>query len=273
MTDVQKKKLKKGLEIAANALVWLFVAFSILVTLLVFTAQANKDGVPQLFGKSLITIETQSMEPTIPQGSMFLINKFATFNPDTNETEGDVTVYDLLPGDVITYKAPIDINGDGNIGDINTHRILTIDTVARTIQTVGDNNKTPSGEPDPDKYTVSFADVIGYVREADVADATIGGLGAVIGFLRSSLGFFLCIVLPLILFFLYELYHFITLVVAERTKKKLAAAPVSAETEEEIKRKAIEEYLAQQAAQQAAAQAQNAENNGQTPDDNTPAQG
>ena len=48
MTDVQKKKLKKGLEIAANALVWLFVAFSILVTLLVFTAQANKDGVPQL---------------------------------------------------------------------------------------------------------------------------------------------------------------------------------------------------------------------------------
>jgi hypothetical protein len=30
------------------------------------------------------------------------------------------------------------------------------------------------------------------------------------------------------LFFLYELYHFITLVVAERTKKKLAAAPVSA---------------------------------------------
>ncbi len=272
MTDVQKKKLKKGLEIAANALVWLFVAFSILVTLLVFTAQSNKDGVPQLFGKSLITIETQSMEPNIPQGSMLLINKFGTFDAETNKVDG-VTVYDLVPGDVITYKAPIDINGDGNIGDINTHRILTIDKNSYTIQTVGDNNKTPSGEPDPDKYTVSFADVIGYVREADVADATIGGLGAVIGFLRSSLGFFLCIVLPLILFFLYELYHFISLVVAERTKKKLAAAPVSLETEEEIKRKAIEEYLAQQAAQQAAAQAQNTENNGQTPDDNTPAQG
>ena len=118
MTDVQKKKIKKGLEIAANALVWLFVAFSILVTLLVFTAQSN-DGVPALFGKSLVTIETQSMEPNVPQGSMLLINKFATFNPETNEVSG-LTVYDLLPGDVITYKAPIDINDDGNIGDIRS---------------------------------------------------------------------------------------------------------------------------------------------------------
>ena len=268
MTDVQKKKLKKGLEIAVNALVWLFVAFSILVTLLVFTAQANKDGVPQLFGKSMITIETQSMEPTIKQGSMFLINKFATFDPDKNESDGNLTAYDLVAGDVITYKAPIDINGDGNIGDINTHRIVGVDEAKRTFKTQGDTNTGPDG------YDVSFADVIGYVREADVEDATIGGLGAVIGFLRSSLGFFLCIVLPLILFFLYELYHFITLVVAERAKKKPAA--VSAETEEEIKRKAIEEYLKQQAAAQAPA-AQNTENNAEAapaaPDNDTPAQG
>jgi signal peptidase len=69
-----------------------------------------------------------------------------------------------------------------------------------------------------------------------------------IGFLRSSLGFFLCIVLPLILFFLYELYRFIAILVTERAKKK----PVSAETEEEIKRRAIEEYLKQQAAAGAA---------------------
>ena len=264
MTDVQKKQMKKVLEIVANVLVWLFVAFSVLTTLLVFTAQSNKDGVPQLFGKSLITIQTESMEPNVPKGSMFVINKFATFNPDTNEVEGEVTVYDLLPGDVITYKAPIDINGDGEIGDINTHRITEADHDKRIFKTKGDNNTGPDG------YDVAFADVIGYVREADVEDATIGGIGGVIGFLRSSLGFFLCIVLPLILFFLYELYNFITLVVTERAKKK--PAPVSAETEEEIKRRAIEEYLKQQAAEQAAAQ--NQENNGgATPDDNTPAQG
>ena len=84
-----------------------------------------------------------------------------------------------------------------------------------------------------------------------------------INFLRSRLGFFICIVLPLILFFLYELYNFINILVTERAKK----APVAKETEEEIKRRAIEEYIkSQQAAQNATA----AEN--KSPEDNTPAE-
>ena len=256
MTATTKTQIKKVLSTVANVLVWLFVAFSVVITLLVFTAQMGGDGVPQLFGKSLITIETKSMEPTVKQGSLFIINKFATFDAETNQQKGEATVYDLLPGDVITYKAPIDINNDGQIGDINTHRIVSVNETARTFKTKGDNNTGPDG------YDVAFADVIGYVREADVEDATVGGVGAVIGFLRSSLGFFLCVVLPLILFFLYELYNFISLITAERAKKK----PVSAETEEEIKRRAIEEYLQQQAA------ANNLENNGEaqsTPDDNS----
>ena len=94
-----------------------------------------------------------------------------------------------------------------------------------------------------DTYVVNKNDVIGVSHEGD----NVGGLGAVIGFLRSSLGFFLCILLPLILFFLYELYRFIRLLLSEKAKR----APVSAEQEEEIKRRAIEEYLkAQQGTEQ-----------------------
>ena len=81
-----------------------------------------------------------------------------------------------------------------------------------------------------------------------------------ISFLRSSLGFFLCIVLPLILFFLYELYRFIVLLMAERAKSK----PVDSDVEEEIKRRAIEEYLKQQEAANAANLP--AEENGDTED-------
>ena len=137
---------------------------------------------------------------------------------------------------------------------------MEADHATGVFKTQGDNPETSHNMAD--NYDVKYADVIGYVREADVEDATVGGVGAVIGFLRSSLGFFLCVVLPLILFFLYELYNFISLITAERAKKK----PVSAETEEEIKRRAIEEYLQQQAA------ANNLENNGEaqsTPDDNS----
>ena len=57
--------------------------------------------------------------------------------------------------------------------------------------------------------------------------------------------------MPLILFFIYELYRFISILVTERAKK--TAAP--AVDEEEIKRRAIEEYLAAQKASEAATDA------------------
>ena len=246
MTDVQTKTVKKVLNIAANVLVWAFVALSVLTTVLVFSAQKSEDGVPALFGKSWITIETDSMEPTIKQGSLFVINKI----------DGNAAL-DLEEGDVITYFAPIDINGDGEIGDINTHRIVEANHDTASFVTKGDHNLIQDNEGDT-PYTVSYADVIGFVKAEDVDGAAIGGIGSAIGFLRSSLGFVLCIVLPLILFFLYELYRFIAILLAERAKK----APVSAETEEEIKRRAIEEYLREQAAKAAEEKKDDATNEG-----------
>ena len=64
-------------------------------------------------------------------------------------------------------------------------------------------------------------------------------------FLRTSLGFFLCIVLPLLLFFIYELFVFIKTIVKMR-EEKIRTEGVSKDVEEAIKQKAIEEYLRQQ---------------------------
>jgi signal peptidase len=233
-------KVKKIAGIVGNVILWVFVVFSVLMTVLVFTAQGSEDGVPSLFGKSLLTIETESMEPTYKVGDLVFVTKL-----------DDEAKADLKPGDIITYRAPIDINGDGVIGDINTHRIETIDHKTGVIVTKGDNNDIADNEGDT-AYTIHKNDVIGKCTE----DGKLSGVGNVLAFLRSSLGFFLCIVLPLILFFLYELYNFITILVAERAKKNASA--VSKETEEEIKRRAIEEYLKAQAAAAAPAE-ENAE--------------
>ena len=219
------KKVKKISGIVGNTILWLFVAFSVLMTILVFSAQNNDDGVPSLFGKGIITIESKSMEPTFKKGDLVLMQKL-----DFDE------ITQLQPGTIITYFSPEDINGDGQVGDINTHRIESLTETG--FQTKGDN---PETNPDVDKYTLLYIDVIGIVEEDDC----IRGLGGVIGFLRSSLGFLICIVMPLALFFFYELYRFIALLVTEKAKR----APVSAETEEEIRRRAIEEYIKSQAAQ------------------------
>ena len=227
MEKTNNEKTKKIVGIIVNTVIWIIVVFSLLITVLVFSAQGNEDGVPSIFGKSLVTIESNSMEPTYKTGDMVFMTKIS-----------DEEKMNLQPGMIITYRAPTDINQNGVIGDdLNTHRIVSVDVNTKTVKTQGDNKVT---NPTADNYTLGFNDIIGTCTE----DGKLGGVGSVVNFLRSSLGFFLCIVLPLILFFLYELYNFISIITTERQKKALAAAAMV--DEEEIKRRAIEEYLAQQ---------------------------
>jgi signal peptidase len=232
MAKETKSKAKKVLSIVANVLVWAFVAFSIAVTVMVLSAQSNEDGVPELFGKSMITIVSDSMTPTFDRGDMIFIEKLSGTPDDLDRVKA------LEVGDIITFWSAEDINRDGQKNDLNTHRI--VEKVNGGFKTQGDKFDVP------DKDIVYYNDVIGVAHE----DARIPGVGAVIGFLQSSLGFFLCIVLPLVIFFLYELYNFIKVLLEEKAKK----APVSKETEEEIKRRAIEEYLKSMQAEQNAAE-------------------
>ena len=59
-------------------------------------------------------------------------------------------------------------------------------------------------------------------------------------FLQTPNGFLICVVIPLVLFLLYELYNFIKVMMTVKNEKKNKL------DEEEIKKKAIEEYIAQQ---------------------------
>ena len=179
---------KKILSIALNAIIWIFLIFSIAITVLVFSAQNSRDGVPSVFGKSLITISTRSMEPTYEVGDLVFMEKIS-----------DEDIDNLEVGQIITFHAPIDIDGDGKTGDINTHRIYKIE--GNRFITAGDLTGLPDNVGD-DPYTVHASDIIGTCTE----DGKLSGVGNVITFLRSSLGFFLFIVLPLILFFLFDIF-------------------------------------------------------------------
>ena len=58
-------------------------------------------------------------------------------------------------------------------------------------------------------------------------------------FLRTKKGFFICILIPMAIFFLFELYKFIVALIEVKRPE-----PAEQLDEEEIKRRAIEEYLA-----------------------------
>lgn len=228
------KNVKKTLAIIGNVFLWLFVIFAILMTVLVFSAQANKDGITSLFGKSLVTIQSDSMKPTFKAGDL-IIDEVLTGEEKTK----------LNKGDIITFY--VDINGDG-ISELNTHRI--VDSYEKDGYTYyitkGDNNETnPVNDRDPVVHSSVLARYTG---------TKLGGVGTVISFLQTSTGFMCVIVLPLVAFFLFELYRFIALVIRLRGKNSL-----SAEEEEEIKKRAVEEYLRRQQEEQEAQDTQDSD--------------
>ena len=107
---------------------------------------------------------------------------------------------------------------------MNTHRIESITEMngVRSYTTKGDNNDMA------DTHVISDGDIVGkYVNK-------LSGFGKIMEFLSSSMGFLIVIVLPLLLFFIYQIYHLVmvsinlkkAIAVEEAKEKELAKAKV-----------------------------------------------
>ena len=204
--------MKKVLKITANVLVWIILILALLVTIMVFSSGRN-NGVANLLGYIPMTVESDSMKPTFKKDDLIICKEVDD-------------VYALQEGDVITFWTIIDGQRVKN-----THRIVAINEIdnTRSFVTRGDNN------PQDDTVPASANDIIG-----KWTDVKLGGFGKVMNFLRTKTGFFICIVIPMAVFFLVELYKFIVTLV------ELKKPELTDEDEEEIKKRAIEEYLAAQ---------------------------
>lgn len=228
------EKTKKVLKIVGNVFLWLFVAFALFITVLAFAAQSNQNGIPSIGGKAMLTVATDSMADTFNAGDLIVCKVLS-----------EEQAKKLEKGDVITFKARIDVNGDGIPDDVlNSHRITEVigeDAfgVVR-YRTKGDNNQIED-----------TAEVASSAILAKWTGTRLRGIGKVLSFLQTPTGFLVVIVLPLLLFFAYEVFRFVRALLAVKNAGK---RQITAADEELIKQRAVEEYLRQQAAAQAADQ-------------------
>ena len=211
------KALKKTGTIVISVLLWLVI---LIAALYAFTTMATRDNqnVSNIMGYTPLVVKTDSMAPTFSAGDLIFIKKC-----DTSKLE---------EGDIICFHTIID-----NEYALNTHRIEKIETVggARSYTTLGDNNNGIS-----DTHIISDGDIVGkYVGHLAKA-------GKVMDFLSSSIGFLVVIVLPMLLFFIYQVYNLV--MISIRLKKAVAV--------ETAKEAAIAQ---EEAAQKAAAQRAEAE--------------
>ncbi len=236
-----EKKGKSILGVVSDILLIIILIIAIMITVMTFTSKNSDTGLGNLFGYIPFSVQTDSMNPTIREGDL-IISKAITVDEARN---GEV----LKVGDVITYSAIIS-NEDGTAQrDYNTHRIVDIkrgkDGKVEYYYTKGDGVSTEDSFPIvPDeviaKQVGASAD-IGPDKSAENIKKGFGisGLGKALGFLQTQLGFMVCIIIPLALFFIWQVYKLISMFMSAKSE----------DSTDDIKRKAIEEYLAQQEAE------------------------
>lgn len=235
----EQNKTKKIVGIVVNVILWLFVAFAVFVTVIAVSASANKKNVPVFGGKCYLNVQSNSMNAPKPDGvPAGKPDGFASGDMIVGKyiVDDEKAIAALEVGDIISYEWNI-----GGKRAINTHRIVKINKADGKIisfDTMGDNPEFSKNTSE----TVSVGSVI-----AVYTGNKVGGLGAMMTFLGSQLGFGLCILLPLVAFFVYQLVIFIKTVVQVKNADKRV---ITAEDEELIRQRAIEEYLRQQAAVQ-----------------------
>ena len=197
--------VKKAASIVVSVVMWIII---LVAALFAFTTLATKDdgSVSSLAGFTPLTVQSESMAPTFDQDDLIIIKQC---DPSTLEV-----------GDIVTFHAIID-----NQYALNTHRIISINEVngLNSYTTKGDNNELA------DQHVIADGDIVGkYVGK-------IPYMGKVIGFLSSTWGFLVVIVLPMLLFFIYQVYHLVIVgmnlkrAVAEEDRPKQAEAIVDSE--------------------------------------------
>ncbi len=252
--EKEEKKSKKVLNTVINVILIIAIVVAVIATYVSFVSTSG-NGVPNIFGLRLLSIQTDSMYPTIKPGDLVIAT--GVDDPSTLKKKSDD-----YEGDIITYWTII--NGERVL---NTHRIVEIyDGGGYLIfQTKGDANTLE------DPLTVHESEVVGQYK------AQISGVGKVFDYLQTSTGFLIVVVIPVFLFFLFHLVQFFRVLFEYqnvknrikyeqergRTEDLIAAAQTNAARNQAADRAAIEaelreklkaELLASMAAEKAAAE-------------------
>lgn len=180
------KIIKSILGGLVDLLMLVVIIFAIGVTLISLTSDNNDIS---RIGKYIpLNVKTNSMEPAIMKGDFIIVEAW----------EGE----ELKIGDVISFFAMEDDNVM-----VKTHRIVTIDDSAsgKSYITRGDNNEVNDNVP------VFESDIVGVWRNVRLAK-----VGTILDFVSSQIGFLICIVLPLLVLFIYQIYRFIIVIIEEK---------------------------------------------------------
>lgn len=248
-----KDKAKRILAISGNVLQVLIVILAITVSIVVIvaTTNRNRDELPAdpLFGLAFMTVQSGSMDGSeefyrehadwsgFSKGDLIVVKAHdAAKNPDRTFKVGEV---------VTVYMQPT----EGSPYILNTHRIIEVKGEGANARYVlkGDANPNEDRNADGTPRLFTSADIKGVWN-----GSKLSGFGSTMDWLKQPTQFLLCIVLPLALLFIVNLFFFIRAILKnkmDKTEERLKAekaADVQAAIDALIKRQQEEQAKAAQ---------------------------
>ena len=272
MNAEEIKKVEKTKKIINTVITVVFAVFMVLILVFVIVQLQMKknveNGLPNAFGVSFVRVESDSMAS---QYAKDLNEKNNTNEYGKGFDKGDIIVvkalknveavkaYGLKVGDIITYRGFISQDGD-MIATFITHRIVEINDEGGFVFTQGDKQLSLN-VTDQEPTRVYYEEIAGIyksgVRFKGLAD-----------FMDSKWVFFVFIIVPLLLFLMFEIFGFIKALKNYRNEQKqLEATPTLEEAEKtsadlEAQLAALQAQLAAKKAEEAkAAEEASAEEN------------
>ncbi len=199
------KVFKSIVNTIINILIVLVLVVSVLVATLALTSKSS--GISNIFGYTVQVVMSDSMDGGSDEydGGDFKKGDVIIGKITNNNTAATPETY--KEGDIITFKGIL--QGNDHLGEqLICHRIIDVQDRGgvAVYQTQGDN-RSVSQLPDQSEvgeYITAYSIVAKYYT-SDFEGIKIAGVGKVYEFINSQLGFFLCILLPMIIFFLYVL--------------------------------------------------------------------
>ena len=188
--NTKTKSREKAANAILNTLLVITIIFSIICS---FSAYVSKvgSGVPSFLGVRPFSIQSDSMKPFF--NKVDLVIDYKVDDPSQ-----------LKVGDVITFWTIVD-----GQQILNTHRITQITDHGTYLyfDTKGDNNSRE------DTTGVHQSDIVGKYK------FHIPFLGTVLDFLQTGTGFFIVIVIPVFIFFVFQVVAFFKALFAYQVEK------------------------------------------------------
>ncbi|MBQ7964877.1 MAG: hypothetical protein IJ331_02210 [Ruminococcus sp.] len=246
------KVFKKVLNTIINILIIAVLVVSILVATLALTSKSS--GISNIFGYTFQVIVSDSMAGGNPEydGGDFARGDVIIGNIVKNQENPNPEEFEV--GDIVTYKG--ELQNNEHLGEqLICHRIVAVDKIGETTvyQTQGDNRQL-CPVPDQEEITdfIFPEQIVAKFYTEDFQGKKLAGVGKIYEFINSQLGFFLCILLPMIVFFLYVLItvviNFVEYKKAKEDEEKEKNAPKTPQmTDEEYEQ--FKQFMAQKNAQ------------------------